>query len=126
MDNEIIIIRSTGLANKPIILKPQSEVHFLEVFWDVGRRSIPQWKGSVEDVSAKGLGSRQVRAQALVLAAVVASATMRVVAAAGPLPHVAAGTPAGIEGVAHITVAAETLVHRDRGAWPTASLRLVD
>ena len=29
-DNEIIIIRSTGLTSKPIILEPQSKVHFLE------------------------------------------------------------------------------------------------
>ena len=39
---------------------------------------------------------------------------------------VAAGTPAGIEGVVRVTVAAETLVHRDHGAWPAASLCLVD
>ena len=51
---------------------------------------------------------------------------MRVVATAGPLPRIAAGTPVGIEGVARITVAAETLVHQDRSAWPAASLRLVD
>ena len=36
-DNEIITIRSTGLASKPIILKPQSEVCFPGVFQDVGR-----------------------------------------------------------------------------------------
>ena len=31
-DIEIIIIRSTGLASKPIILEPQSEVRFPRVF----------------------------------------------------------------------------------------------
>ena len=31
-DNEIIIIRSTGLAGKPIILEPQSRVRFPEYF----------------------------------------------------------------------------------------------
>ena len=35
-DNEIIIIRSTSLAGKPIILEPQSGVHFPRVFRDVG------------------------------------------------------------------------------------------
>ena len=31
-DNEIIIIHSTGLASKPIILEPQFRVHFPRVF----------------------------------------------------------------------------------------------
>ena len=36
VDNAIIIIHSTGLATKPIILEPQSRVRFPVVFWDVG------------------------------------------------------------------------------------------
>ena len=51
---------------------------------------------------------------------------VRVIAVASPLPRIAAGMPAGIEGVARITVAAETLMHRDHGAWPTTLRRLVD
>ena len=47
----------------------------------------------------------------MVLAAVVASATTRVAATAGLLPLIAVGTPAGIEGVACITVEAETFMH---------------
>ena len=62
----------------------------------------------------------------MVLAAVVASATMRVVATASPLSRMAAGTPTGIKGVAHVTVAVETLMHWDHGAWPAALWRLVD
>ena len=77
-------------------------------------------------MSAKGLRSRQVGARALVLAAVVASITTRVVAVASLLPHTATGTHAGVEGVARVTVEAETLMHRDRGARPAALLRLVD
>ena len=57
VDNEIVIIRSTTLASKPIILEPQSGVHFSRVFWDVGWWSIPWREGGVEDVSAKGLRS---------------------------------------------------------------------
>ena len=57
MDNEVVIIHSTGLASKPIILKPQSGLHFPRVFQDVGRRSVPRWEDDVEDVSAKGLRS---------------------------------------------------------------------
>ena len=57
MDNKIVIIRSIGLAGKPIILEPQSRVRFPRVFWDVGWWSVPWWEDGVEDVSAKGLRS---------------------------------------------------------------------
>ena len=126
MDNEIIIIHSTGLASNPIILEPRSGVHFPRVFQDVGRRSVPRWEDDVEDVSAKGLRSQQVGARDSVLAAVIASAMTWVVAVASPLPRIATGTPAGIEGVARVTVEAETFMHRDRGARPAALMHLVD
>ena len=117
MDNENVTICSTGLASKPIILEPQSGVCFPGVFPDVGRRSVPRWKDSVEDVSAKGLRSRQVRARALVLATVIASTMMRVVSTSSLLPLITVGTPAGIEGVACIMVEAEMLMHRDRNTF---------
>ena len=120
--NETVTIHSTGLASKPIILESQSGVCFPAVFWDVGRRSVPRWEDDVEDVSAKGLRSRQVEAWALVLAVVIASATMRVVAAASLLPLIAAG----IQGVARVMVEVETLMHRDLGTQPAALLRVVD
>ena len=75
---------------------------------------------------AEGLRSRQVRAQALVLAAVVLFATTRVVAMASPLPRITVGTPTGIKGVTRVTVAAETLMHQDRGARPAVLRCLVD
>ena len=126
MDNETITICSTGLASKPTILEPQSGVHFPRVFWDVGRWSIPRWDDGIEDVSAKGLRTRQVRAQASVLAAIIASATMRVVATASPLPHIATSMPTGIKAVPHVAVEAKTLMHWGRSVRPYASLRLVD
>ena len=126
MVNEIITIRSTSLASKPIILEPQSEVYFPRVFRDVGRWLVPWWEDDVEDVSAEGLRSWQVGARASVLAVVVASTTTRVVATAGPLPRVAVGTPAGIECVTRITVVAEMLMYQDRGAQPAALWCLVD
>ena len=82
-DNEVIIIRTTGLTGKPIVFKPKSRVCFPRIFRDIGRRSIPWWEGCVEDVSAEGLRARQAGARAPVLAAVVASAAPRVVAAFG-------------------------------------------
>ena len=47
----------------------------------------------------------------MVLAAVIASATMRVVAMAISLPPIIMGTPTGVEGVTHIMVVAETLMY---------------
>ena len=119
-------ISSTGLASKPIILEPQFGICFPGVFWDVGRRSVSRWKDGIEDVLAKGLRSWQARARASVLTAIVASTTMRVVAAASLLPLIAVGTPTGIQGVARVTVEDETLMHRGCGVWPATSLRLVD
>ena len=116
MDNEIVTIRSTGLASKPIILEPHSRVCFPRVFQDVGQRSVPRWEDGVENVSSKSLRPRQVGARASVLTAVVASTMTRVVAAASSLPWIIMGTPAGIEGVTRVTVVAETLMYRDCGA----------
>ena len=62
----------------------------------------------------------------MVLAAIVAPATTRVVAAASLLLRITAGVPVSVEGVTRVVVAAEMLMHRDRGAWPAALLRLVD
>ena len=126
VDNEIVIIRSTGLASKPIILEPQFGVCFPRVFWDVGQWSVPRWEDGVEDVSTKGLRSRQVRAQASVLAAVIVSTTTRVVAMARPLPRIIVGMPVGVEGVVRVMVAAEMLLHRNCDAWPAVIRRSVD
>ena len=51
---------------------------------------------------------------------------MRVVATDSLLPRITAGTPAGVEGVARVTVEAETFIYWDHGAWPTTLLRLVN
>ena len=57
-DKEIITIRATGLASKPIILEPQSKVRFPRVFWDVGWWSVPWWEGGIKDVLVEGRRSR--------------------------------------------------------------------
>jgi hypothetical protein len=64
-----------------------------------------------KDVSAKALRSQQVRARALVLAAVVASTMTWVVATASPFPRITIGTPVGVEGVVCVMVEAETLMY---------------
>ena len=105
---------------KLIVFEPKPEVCFPRIFRDVGRRSVPWWEGSIEDVSAEGLRPRQVGAWASVLAVVVASATTRVIAVASPLSWIIMGTPASIESDACVVVTTETLMHRDCGVLPAA------
>ena len=62
----------------------------------------------------------------MILTTVLASTMMRVVAAASLLPLITMGTSVGIQGVTRVTVEVETLMHRDHGACPVASLCLVD
>ena len=44
----------------------------------------------------------------------------------GSFPFVAVGAPAGVDGAAHVTVVAETLMYRDSGALLIAWRRLVN
>ena len=62
-------------------------------------------------MTAEGLRAREARAQALVLAAVIASAVMRMIAMVGSFSRVAVGTSAGVEGAACVVVATETLMY---------------
>ena len=62
----------------------------------------------------------------MVLITIIASATAWMVAAVGPLLRVAAGMPAGIEGVVGVMVEVETLMHQNHGSWPATLLGLMD
>ena len=77
-------------------------------------------------MSAEGLRSQQAKASILILATIIVSATMGVEAMARSLPRIGTGTPMGIEGVAHVTVTAKTLMHRDHGVRPAALRHWVD
>ena len=55
------------MTGKPIVFEPKPEVCFPRIFRDIGRRSVPWWESSVEDVPAEGLRARQARARAPVL-----------------------------------------------------------
>ena len=77
-------------------------------------------------MSAKGLRPRQVGAQASVLTAVVASAATRMIAMVGSFSRVIVGASVGVEGAACNAVAAEALMHQDRGALPPALWHLMD
>ena len=62
----------------------------------------------------------------MVLATIVASTTLRVVAMASSLSWVIVGTPACFEGVTCIMVAPKMLMHQDHGALLVALWHLVD
>jgi len=83
VNNEIVIIRITGLTGKPIVFEPKSKVCFPRIFRDIGRRSVPWREGSVEDVPAEGLRARQAETRAPILTAIVVSTALRVVATFG-------------------------------------------
>jgi hypothetical protein len=55
VDNEVIIICTTGLTVKSIVFEPKSRVCLPRVLRDIGRWSVPWWESSVEDVPAEGL-----------------------------------------------------------------------
>ena len=44
----------------------------------------------------------------------------------GSFPSIAVGAPVGVDGAAHVTAVAETLMYRDSGALPVAQRRLVN
>ena len=75
---------------------------------------------------AEGLRARQDEARAPVLAAIIASATTRMIVVAGSFSWVAVGTSMGVDSAMCIAVVAKTLMYRDRGALPTALWCLVD
>jgi len=81
---------------------------------------------ALEDASAKGLRSRQAGARASVLAAVVASIAMRMIAVVGSFSWVAVGASVGVESDACVVVTAETLMYQDRSAPPATLWCLVD
>ena len=125
-DNEVIIIRTTGLIGKLIVFKPKPEVCLLGVLRDVGRWSIPWRESGIEDVPAEGLRAWQAGARALVLAAVIASTTTRLIAAMGSFSRVAVGTSAGIEGAVCVVVTVKTLMYLGHSTLPVALWCLVD
>ena len=126
VDNEVVIICTTGLIGKPVVFKPKPGVCLPRVLRDVGRWSIPWRERNVEDVSAEGLRAWQAGARAPVLAAVVVSTTTRMIAVVGFFSWVVVGASVGVEGAARVAVVAETLMYQDHSALPTALWCLVD
>ena len=44
LDDEVVIIHSSGLAGKPKVFEPYTRICFLDVFGDVGGRSEALWE----------------------------------------------------------------------------------
>ena len=75
---------------------------------------------------AERLRAWQAGARAPVLAAIIASAAMGMIAVVGSLSWVDVGTSAGIEGAACVTVMAETVFYLGRSTLLATLWSLVD
>ena len=54
LNDEVVIIHSTGSAGEPKVFKPYTGVRLLGILGDVGRRSEALWERRPLDASAKG------------------------------------------------------------------------
>ena len=72
LNDEVVIIHSSGSVGKPEVFEPYTEIRLSSILGDVGRRSEALWERRSLDVSAKGLGSRAIWART----PVIGSATM--------------------------------------------------
>ena len=54
LNDEVVIIHSTGSEGEPEVFKPYTGVRHPDIFGDVGRRSEALWEWRSLDVSAKG------------------------------------------------------------------------
>jgi len=107
-DDEVITDRTAGPVGKPVVLEPQTRVCFPGVFQDVSQREILGRECHLEDMPTESLGPCWLGAMTLVLLAVIAPTTARVVATIGCLTSVNLCMPSGIQGESSITVVAET------------------
>ena len=67
LNDEVIIIHSSGSAVEPIVFEPYSGVCLPGILGDVGRRSEALWEWCSLDASAKGPWSWAIRARAPVI-----------------------------------------------------------
>ena len=77
-------------------------------------------------MSAEGPRAWLAGTRAPVLTAIVASTASWMIGVTGFFSFVAMGAPMGVDGAAHVTAVAETLMYRDSGALPVARWRLVN
>ena len=63
LNDEMVIIHSSGLAGEPEVFEPYTGIRSPGVFGDVGRWSEAMWERRFLDATAKGLWSGAVRAR---------------------------------------------------------------
>ena len=63
LNDEVVIIHSTGSAGKPEVFEPYTGIRLLDIFGDASRRSKALWERRSLDASAKGPWSRAIRAE---------------------------------------------------------------
>ena len=81
LNDEVVIIHSSGSVGEPKVFKPYTGIHFPGVFGDVGRWLEALWKWCFLDATGKGPWSRAIR----VGTPIVWSATMPRVRFPAPL-----------------------------------------
>ena len=54
LNDEVVIIHSSGSVGEPKVFEPYIEIHHPGIFGDVGRRSEALWERRFLDASAKG------------------------------------------------------------------------
>ena len=67
LNDEMVIIHSSGSAGKPKVFEPYTEICLPSIFGDVGRRSEALWERRSLDAPAKGPWSRAIWAGAPVV-----------------------------------------------------------
>ena len=60
LNDEVIIIHSSGSAGEPKVFEPYTEIHLPGIFGDVGRRSEALRERRSLDASAKGSWSQAI------------------------------------------------------------------
>lgn len=97
MDNEVLIIRTTGLARELVIFELEARVHFSRVLGNAGWRSEMLRARQAEDVPTDSLRPQRWRTQASVLPRVVAPIATGTVAVVRLLRPIALFAPTGIQ-----------------------------
>jgi hypothetical protein len=106
-DDEVIIDRSSSLANELVVLEPQGGVRLPGGPHDVCRTAVPRWEQRATDVRAENPRTRRVGARASILAGVVASPTERLISSAHRRLLVLVPAPLGVDGVACVAAGAD-------------------
>lgn len=126
MYNEVVTIRAPSSVGELIILEQEARACFPDVVQNVRRQAVPQWECCVLDARTEDPGPWSIRAQALILGAIIAPALARVVATGAHLTLVLPPMPTGVQSITRVTVGAEPLSDRGLDGPLSVARRLLD